>query len=312
MINTSKIMKVINSKPYLLAFLGFITIFILISIVSPRFLNITNLSSISRQVSINALLGFGMTFVILTGGIDLSVGSITALSGTVMALLLKEQFSLIVVIPIGLLIGIVIGSINGWFITKTDLPPIIVTLAMMEMARGVSLLITGGYPVSGFESSIFNLSTGAYPFLLVITCLGICWFFLTYIKAGRYLYAIGSNENAVLISGINAKKYKWLAYVLSGLFASIAGIMLLARTHSGQPNAADGFELDAIAAVVLGGTSITGGYGHIFGTVIGASTLGLINNGLNLLNINPFTQRVIKGAIILGAVLIGLKKDKRR
>ncbi len=312
MITKAQFIKLINTKPYILAFLGLLTIFIIISIASPRFLDINNLSAISRQIAINAILGIGMTFVILTGGIDLSVGSVAALTATVMALLLQAQMPDFVVIFVGVGVGALIGAINGFFVTKANLPPIIVTLSMMEIARGIALLLTGGYPISGLESGIFNLAVGIYPTLLVVFLVALSWFFLTYMKAGRYLYAIGSNEDAVSISGINTSKYKWNAYILSGLVAGIAGIMLLARTHSGQPNAADGFELDAIAAVVLGGASISGGYGHIFGTLIGAGTLGLINNGLNLLNINPFTQQVIKGMIILGAVIIGMKKNKER
>lgn len=312
MIKKDELVKLINKKPYIKAFIGFFVIFILMSILSPRFLDINNLSSVSRQVAINAILGIGMTFVILTGGIDLSVGSVTALSGTVMALLLKNQMPDLLVVLVGGLSGALVGFLNGFFITKAALPPIIVTLSMMEIVRGITLLLTGGYPVSGLDSKIFSVATGIFPTILVIVLSILSWFFLTHLKAGRYLYAIGSNEDSVILSGINASKYKWLAYILSGLVAGIAGVVLLARTHSGQPNAADGFELDAIAAVVLGGASINGGYGHIFGTLIGASTLGLISNGLNLLNINPFTQQVIKGMIILGAVLLGLKKNKKR
>ncbi len=306
-----KILAVFNKKPYVMAFVAFLLMFILMSVLSPRFLTVSNLSSITRQIAINSILAIGMTFAILTGGIDLSVGSVTALSGTAIAILLKNGVPTVPAVLCGLLLGIGIGAINGFFISRRGLPSIIVTLSMMQIARGVALLMTGGYPISNLDSPVFAIATGNIPILLVFFLTLLAWFFLTYMKGGRYLYAIGSNEDALFMSGINVAVYKLIAYVLSGFTASVAGVMLLARTHSGQPNAGIGFEMDAIAAVVLGGASISGGSGHIVGTVIGACTLGLISNGLNLLNINPFTQQVIKGIIILAAILIGNRKKNK-
>ncbi|MGL4986256.1 MAG: ABC transporter permease [Treponemataceae bacterium] len=306
------ISKFINRKPYIFALMGFLCMFVIISIAAPRFFDLQNFTSITRQISINAILAVGMTFVILTGGIDLSVGSVAALSATSMALLMKNDIPFILVIFLGIALGAVIGFINGFFITKAKLPPIIVTLSMMEIARGCALLLTGGYPVSNFDTSAISiLGKGEMPFYITIFVFLVAWIFLSFTRSGRYIFAIGGNKEAVRLSGIDSATYELLAYVLSGVTAAIAGIILLARTSSGQPNAGVGFELDAIAAVVLGGTSITGGFGHIFGTLIGAGTLGIINNGLNLLNINPFTQRVVKGIIIISAVLVGLKKKKK-
>lgn len=308
-----KFLRILERKPYVFAFLGFMLMFVVISISAPRFFDFNNLISITRQISINAILAVGMTFVILTGGIDLSVGSVAALIATVMAILLKNQFSFPVVILCGILGGALIGYINGFFITKTKLPPIIVTLAMMEIARGCALLLTGGYPVADFDSpAITLLGRGESPLYIMAGVFFIAWVFLKFTRSGRYIYAIGGNKEAVRLSGIKAERYELLAYLLSGVTAAIAGVILVARTGSGQPNAGVGFELDAIAAVVLGGTNIAGGYGHIFGTLIGAGTLGLINNGLNLLSISPFTQRVVKGVIIIAAVLIGLKKGEKK
>ena len=306
-----KIFRIINKKPYIFAFIGFLLIFIIIAIISPNFLTSSNLISITRQVAINAILACGMTFVILTGGIDLSVGSASALNATVIALLLKNNFPVIPTLIFSLILGCIIGAINGFFVTKTKLPPIIVTLSMMESTRGTALLLTGGYPVSGYKADINFIGSGNVPLYIVIFVFIIAWLFLTYTRSGRYIYAIGGNKEAVKLSGIHANKYELMAYIICGLTTAIAGIILVARTGSGQPNAADGFELNAIASVVLGGTSINGGYGHIYGTLIGAFTLGLINNGLNLLNINPFTQQVVKGIIIIVAILIGLKKKNK-
>lgn len=306
-----KIKKYIGRKPYIFAFIGFALMFIIISIASPMFLNLNNLVSITRQVSINAVLACGMTFVILTGGIDLSVGSACALNATVIAILLKNNTPLALAILMGLCLGTLIGFVNGFFITKTKLPPIIVTLSMMEIARGSALLLTGGYPVSDFQDAIIWLGRGSLPLYIMIGTFLISWIFLTFTRSGKYIYAIGGNKDAVRLSGIKANRYELLAYVICGFMTAIAGIILVARTGSGQPNAGVGFELNAIAAVVLGGASINGGYGHIFGTLIGTFTLGLINNGLNLLNINPFTQQVVKGIIIIAAVLVGLKKEQK-
>lgn len=306
-----KIFRIINKKPYIFAFIGFLLIFIIIAIISPNFLTSSNLISITRQVAINAILACGMTFVILTGGIDLSVGSASALNATVIALLLKNNFPVIPTLIFSLILGCVIGAVNGFFVTKTKLPPIIVTLSMMEITRGTALLLTGGYPVSGYKADINFIGSGNVPLYIVIFVFIIAWLFLTYTRSGRYIYAIGGSKEAVKLSGIHANKYELMAYIICGLTTAIAGIILVARTGSGQPNAADGFELNAIASVVLGGTSINGGYGHIYGTLIGAFTLGLINNGLNLLNINPFTQQVVKGIIIIVAILIGLKKKNK-
>ena len=302
----SRILK--NS--YILPLLALLMIFLVLSFLSEHFLDFKNLNAVLRQSSIYALLAFGMTIVILTGGIDLSVGAVSALIGTLFAGMVASSMppGMAAVIALGL--AAIIGLCNGLIVTQLQLPSIVVTLAMMLIARGIALVYTGGYPISGLPDSFRMIGTKGFPFLIAITTFMLLWYFLTQTRAGKYLYAIGDNETAVLYSGININKYKRLAYILCSLCAGIGGIVLASRTGSGQPNSANGFELTAIAAVVLGGTLITGGKGSLLGTLIGALTLGFINNGLNLLGINPFAQQIVKGVIILLAISASALRTK--
>lgn len=309
--------KEMMKTPEMLTLIGFFVLCIFFSIASQEFLSMNNLSNIIRQVSINGILAVGMTFVILTGGIDLSVGSVMALTGTIMAgMMINYGMPPIAAVLIGMVLGAVIGFINGAFTAYAKIPGIIVTLAMMEMARGAALLYTGGYPLSGLPSSYSFIGQGylfgviPMPAVIMIIVFIIAYIILNHLPLGRYIYAIGGNEEAVRLSGVKVKKIKALVYVFSGITASIAGVIMTSRLSSGQPMAGEGYELDAIAAAVLGGIAISGGRGHIFGTLLGALLLGVLSNGLNLLGVSPYVQRVLKGAIIIGAIYYSSRRQK--
>ena len=310
-------------------FQSLIALFIMclvISLLSDKFLTSTNLWNVLRQISVNVCISVGMTLVILTAGIDLSVGSVLAFSSAVGVGLLKSGlefqsldtftgFTVLGSVVVTLLLGLLFGLFNGWVITKFSLPPFVATLAMLTIARGLTMLYTAGIPIS-------NLG-GAYEFIGSGWLLGIpvpVWISAIVVLAlifitqktsfGRHIYAIGGNEKAALLSGVKVNKVKWLVYGISGLTAAIGGILVSSRLNSAQPNAGTSYELDSIAAVVIGGTSLSGGVGTIGGTVIGAVIIGVLNNGLVLLNVSPFWQQVVKGLVILLAVIIDKKSKK--
>ncbi len=296
-------------------FIGLILIMTIITILNPDFLSVSNLMNVLRQVSINALIAFGMTFVILTGGIDLSVGSTLALTGAVTAGLMASGVDPIFAMLLGLLLGAVLGAINGIIIAKGKVAPFIATLATMTIYRGLTLVYTDGRPVSGLGDSLtFQLLGKGYflgipiPVVTMIISFGVLYFILKKTTFGRRVYAVGGNEEASILSGINADRIKIYVYSLLGLLAALASLILTSRLNSAQPTAGEMFELDAIAAVVLGGTSLTGGRGWIVGTLIGALIIGVLNNGLNLIGVTSFFQQVVKGAVILLAVLLDRKK----
>lgn len=304
-------------NPEMLTLIGFFILCIFFSIVSGEFLTGSNISNIVRQVSINGILAVGMTFVILTGGIDLSVGSVMAFTGTIMVgMMVNMGLPPVAAVVIGAILGAVIGYINGTFVAYARIPSIIVTLAMMEIARGAALLYTGGYPLSGLPTSYSFIGRGylfgviPMPALIMIGVFIVAYIILNHLPLGRYIYAIGGNEEAVRLSGVKVKRIKAIVYLISGITASISGLIMTSRLASGQPTAGDGYELDAIAAVVLGGTSIAGGRGHIFGTLLGALLLGVLSNGLNLMGVSPYVQRVLKGAIIIGAIYYSSSRKK--
>ncbi len=294
---------------------GLVVVCIVMVFASDSFLSVGNVNNILRQVSINAVIAVGMTYVILTGGIDLSVGAVMALGGTVAAGLMSGGLPGGLALPVCLLIGLAFGVANGVFVARLGMPPIIVTLATMGIARGLALIYTGGYPISGLPSwvrwfgggSVLGLQT---PIAITAIVYLAGWVLLERTPFGRYVYAIGGNETATRLSGVRVARYKLLVYALSGLTAAIAGVVLTSRLMSGQPNAGEGFELDAIAAVVLGGTSIAGGRGSLIGTLLGALLLGVLNNGLNMVGVNPYVQTVVKGGIILLAIYIGRERRK--
>ena len=315
--NNKRLMHQITTKPELLSLLGLILMCIAMTFISSHFLTLSNLTNVARQISINAIIAAGMTMVILTGGIDLSVGSIVCISGTLTAGAMIYGIPVILSIGIGLFVGMVAGIINGMFISYAKMPAFIVTLAMMEIPRGAALLYTGGYPLGGLPKEFTIIGRGAVlgiqtPILIMIIVYIITYIILNHLPIGRYIYSIGGNEEATRLSGIRVKRYKLFVYVFSGITSAISGIVLSSRLMSGQPNSGSGFELDAIAAVILGGTSIAGGKGHIWGTLIGAMILGVLNNGLNLLGVSPYAQKVLKGVIILLAVYISAYRQNSK
>lgn len=301
--------------PAFLPFIGFIVLFVLMIFINDNFLTANNLTNVARQVSINAIIAVGMTCAILSGGIDLSVGPVMALSGTVAAGLMVAGVPVPLAMLAGLAVGTAFGAINGSCIAWLRMPPIIVTLATMGIARGLGLIYTGGYPISGLPDAFSWLGRGTLfgiqvPILVMLAVYLLAWIVLNQMPFGRHLYSVGGNVEAARLSGIRVPRVRLLVYVISGFTAALAGLVLSSRLMSGQPNAGEGFELDAIAAVVLGGAAIAGGRGAIIGTLVGAMMLGVLNNGLNLMGVSPYVQNVIKGAIILAAIWVSSMKRR--
>ncbi|MEB7856845.1 ribose ABC transporter permease [Staphylococcus xylosus] len=298
----------------IIPFIGLILLVIIISALNSAFLEPSNLFNLLRQVSINGLIAFGMTFVILTGGIDLSVGSTLALSSAMIAILMVSGVDSIVALLIGCIFGAILGAINGLLITLGKMAPFIATLATMTVFRGLTLVITDGNPITNLNGSYaFQLFGRGYflgipvPAVTMFITFIILYIILHKTVFGRQTYAMGGNEKAAFISGIKVNKLKVMIYSLSGLMSAMAGAILTSRLNSAQPTAGMSYELDAIAAVVLGGTSLTGGKGRILGTLIGVLIIGVLNNGLNLLGVSSFYQQVVKGVVIIIAVLIDRK-----
>lgn len=302
---------------YFFPLIGLVAVCLVMIATTENFLSTDNFLNIARQVSINAIIAVGMTCAILSGGIDLAVGAVMALSGTLMAGLMVAGVPPAAAIAIGLCVGALFGVFNGFFIAYADMPPIIVTLATMGIARGLALIYTGGYPIDGLPESFAFFGRGSVlgiqtPVLIMLLVFLLAYLLLNQTPIGRYIYAIGGNEEATRLSGVRVSRYKLMVYALSGLTAALAGLVLSSRLMSGQPNSGVSFELDAIAAVVMGGTSISGGRGSIIGTLIGAVMLGVLNNGLNMMGVSPYVQNIIKGLIILFAIYISRERRKRR
>jgi inositol transport system permease protein len=289
------------------------------SILSPNFLTVSNLTDVVRQMSFICLIAFGETIIILTGGIDLSAGSIVGLSSIITALFaLPGEYPLVVTILIGLAVGLVSGFINGIIVAKMKIPPFIVTLGMFTTIRGVAYITTHLQPISGLKPEFIFLGAGRIleipvPIIILIVVLVLIHIMLTRTRFGRHVFAVGGNEQAAIISGINVDRIKIMVYTIGGLMASLSGVILSARIQSGQPGLGVGFELDAIAAAVIGGTSISvGGIGSVVGTFAGALVIGVINNGMNLLNVDMYWQQIVKGLIIIGAVALDQLKTKSK
>ena len=286
-------------------------------ILSPVFLTLGNISNIFLQSSINGLLAIGVTFVIISGGIDLSVGSILALSDIVTAVLLQNGFALIPAVIIGILVGGVIGLISGLIITGFNMPPFIVTLGMLSMARGIALVSSNGQSIYGFEDDFRFIGQGylieiPMPVIILFLVALIAFFILKYTRTGRYAYAIGGNIEATKLSGVNTKKYMTILYCISGMCAGMAGIIMASRLDSAQGISGQGYELQAIAAAVIGGTSLSGGVGSVWGTIVGTLIITVIGNGMNLLNVSSFIQQIIIGFVIILAVFLDSAKKKNR
>jgi ribose transport system permease protein len=298
---------------------GLVILCIVMTILSPYFLTFNNLFNVGTQIAVIAILALGQTFVIVSGGIDLSVGSVLGLAGIVFGWATAvANLPLPLALALGVGAGASAGLINGLLITLGNLPPFIATLAMLSAARGLALVISGGVPLNPIPGPILSLGSGdlfgfvPLPVILMLVMWAITVGILLSTYAGRAMYAIGGNEEASRLSGINVSRQKLLIYTLSGLFAGIAGILLTARLASAQPQAGFTFELDAIAAVVIGGASLSGGVGTASGTLIGALILGVLRNGLNLLNVSAFWQQVVIGAVIALAVMTDTLRRRKR
>lgn len=302
-------------QTYMLIFIVF-GLGVIMSVASSNFLTATNLLNVLRQISINGILALGMTVVCLTGGIDLSVGSIVAFSGIVAAGLLRDHgLPTVLVALISIAIGAAMGLYNGYFVAYWNAAPFVVTLSMMTIARGMTYVYSKGRPISNLPTSFLAIGKGSIagipaPTIILIIMFILASILLNKLKIGRYIYAVGGNENAAMVSGINVKRVKMFVYVLSGIACGVAAVILTARVSAGLPQAGESYELDAIAATVIGGTSLSGGRGRVWGTIVGAVLLGIVNNGLDLLNVSSFYQQIVKGLIILGAILIDSKRNK--
>lgn len=293
---------------------------------NPKFLEIQNLINVLRQISISGILAVGVTYVLLTGGVDLSLGSVVALAGVVAARCAQvPECPLAVAALMGVLAGLACGTVNGILITQGRVAPFIVTLGMMTAARGLALVISDGKPVSNLNKAFFLLGddvpglqipTGhgvvglPVPILILFVIALSSYVFLKNLRLGRYIYAVGGNEQAARASGLNVGGIKLFAYMLCGALAGLAGVVLASRVQTGTPNAAVGYELDAIAAVVIGGTSLSGGVGGVGGTILGALLMGVINTGLDLLNVKSYYQQIVKGVIIVAAVWLDRYRQK--
>ncbi len=307
-------------------FLILILMCLILSILSPAFMSMGNVLNIIRQISVIGLIAFGVTMCIITTGIDLSSGSVLALAAVVAASLAQQPDwaarmypnlpALPVIVPIfaGLAVGALCGFINGALIAKTGIPPFIATLGMMTAARGMALLYAQGRPISTLTDDYNFIGQGVvlgipFPVLILLFMAFVSRLLLKHTKFGKYTYAIGGNENAAIVSGVNIDKYKILIYTYAGMLAGLAGVVLSSRISSGQPGLGNSYELDAIASAVIGGTSLSGGIGTIPGTIVGALIIGVMNNGLTLLNVQAYTQLIVKGVIIVGAVILDVRKN---
>jgi ribose/xylose/arabinose/galactoside ABC-type transport system permease subunit len=293
-----------------------LAIALFLSIISPVFLTFNNLLNVVRQISINGIIAVGMTFVIIIGGIDLSVGSIVAVAGVIAGSILSTNPSnVFYAVFAAIVASAIFGLLNGLLVSKFNIAAFVATLATMTIARGFALVYTNGKPYVLASKSFSTLGQGylgaiPVPVVILVIVVAIMSIMLNFTKFGRYVYALGGNENATKVSGINVSRVKTWVFVVNGALAGLAGVILASRINSGQPAIGTGFELDAIAAVVIGGTSLTGGVGTISGTIIGSLIIGIINNGLNLLNVSSYYQQIVKGLIIAIAVIVDMRSKK--
>ena len=296
-----------------------LVLILIVSCLSDNFFTLNNIFNILQQTSINAIIAVGMTLVILTSGIDLAVGSIFALAGAITASMIGADISPFIAICAALILSALLGAFSGVIIAKGKLQAFIATLVMMLILRGATQVYTKGSPISTgtndnsemFEWIAFGRVFGIpVPIIIMIIVFAVAWYLLKYTRLGRYIYALGGNESATQLSGINVDKVKIIVYAMSGLLCAVASTIEVSRLSSAQPTAGTGYEMDAIAAVVLGGTSMSGGRGKIIGTLIGALILGFLNNGLNMLGVDAYYQMIVKGGVILLAVLVDKKTNK--
>lgn len=309
-----KVNKIISKYAIYFVLLILIVAF---SLLSNAFLSISNLFNILRQVSVTGIASVGMTFVILSAGIDLSVGSVIGVTGVITAQMMLWGIPPILAAVIGVLSAACFGLLNGFIITKFKINPMIESLGMMTTLRGVAYLLTGGLPVYGFPESFTILgqgNIGVIPIcvLVLILAFAIGYCILNKSILGRYIYGIGGNEEATRLSGINVTRVKYIIYALSGLFSGLAGLLLLSRTNSAQPIAGSGYEMNIITAVVLGGVSITGGEGKIVRVIAGVLIMGILSNGMILLNVGDYVQQVVQGLVLITAVSFDVYNQSRK
>lgn len=306
-------MNVDNRKIWLIA-RKYATLFILVifliamAFLSDRFFTFKNLTNVGRQISLNAILALGMTLVIISGGIDLSVGGVCALGCCVCAQILNSTGSSLLAIAVVLLIGLAVGAFNGFVVSKTGIAPFIVTLSTVSIIRGITLVMTNASPMPISNAAFKFIGQGTllgipFPIYITLILAIITAFVMNKTVFGRYVYAIGGNERSAAVAGIQVKKVKISVYMVSGFLAAFTAIIYTSRLSSGVPSLGNGFEMEAITAAVIGGASLAGGQGHIWGTMIGAVIIGILNNALNLLNINSYFQDIVKGIVVLLAVL---------
>lgn len=302
--------------------IGLAALMAIVSLFSESFFTASNMWNILRQISTNALLAFGMTFVILIGGIDLSVGPLLAFSGVFAAYVMGTLgWPIWAAIAGSIILSSMVGMLNGVIVTKTGIAPFVVTLSVQQIFRGFAILLANGAPIRIRDQAFINIGTTyigpvAFPVIYMVVIMALCYVVLNKTQFGRHIYALGGNKTAARFAGIRTQRIEVMVYALSGFLAGVAGIVLAARMTAGVPATGDGYECDAIAAVVLGGASFTGGIGTIGGTLIGAIIIGVLNNGLNMLNVASFWQYVAKGVVILLAVMVDVlrkqSKDKRK
>lgn len=298
---------------------------LVLSLISSNFLTGRNALNVLRQTSINGVLAIGMTFVILTRGIDLSVGSVVALTGVVAAsfattasngMIPGAPWPAVVALAIGISVGMGCGAISGVIVSRFRVPAFVATLGMLSAARGLTLLYSGGRPVPGLSAGFRWIGTGdvlgiPVPILVLLAVFAGAWFVLSQTRFGRHVYAVGGNPHAAKVSGLPVERIRLLVYVISGGLAGLAGMILAARTGSALPQAGVAYELDAIAAVVIGGTSLAGGVGRVTGTLVGALLIGVMNNGLDLMGVESYYQQVIKGVLIVAAVMLDQSRNRQ-
>lgn len=306
-VDTKKIKEILTNYGIIFVLLILVIVF---STLSDRFLMRDNIFNILRQVSIVGIISVGMTLVMLTGGIDLSCGSIVGLSGVGAALMMTDgAMNPVLASVIMLVVGIVLGLANGFFISQLKVPPFIATLGMMTSIRGIAYIITGGLPVFGFNRSFTRLGQGyvgviPVPVIFMAGAFIIGYILLSKTRIGRHIYGVGGNEEASRLSGIQVKKVKFFVYGAAGFMSALAGIVLLARVNSGQPNAGNSYEMDVITGVVLGGVSMSGGQGKIAMVIVGVMIMGILTNGMTMLSINEYIQQFVKGLVLIAAVAL--------
>jgi ribose transport system permease protein len=298
-----------SQRQLLSTFSGLFLLGVAFTILSPYFFSVNNLLTVATQTAVIAIIAIGQTYVLITGGIDLSIGSNIALAGMISGLCMQAHVPVSLSIVAGLLMGMLAGATSGALIAYAKIPPFIATLGTMTIVRGVSLTLTQAIPISGLPKSFTVFGTGDIlgipnPAIIMVLLVVIFGFILAKTKLGRHVYATGSNFEAARLSGVNTKKVLMTVYIFSGLLAAFAGLIMAGRIISAQPTAGDGYELDAVASSVIGGTSTMGGEGSAAGTLIGAFVIGILRNGLNLIGVSPFIQKIVIGIVIVGSVFL--------